>query len=128
MLTLKRRLRTPRGGCGPFGAFSFGDGMAEKKSGASVPDSHPTLIVSRLDADAKISGIETGKELKSRTMESWEDLRRAQMDHSKWSDFNRELLKRLFSGDEYFVEYSSNYGMLYAGTADLERERKRIFA
>lgn len=74
------------------------------------------LLVSKEDAEAKINDrIEKGKELLSRQINSWDQLESVRKDYYKWSDYNEEMLKRLFSNDSLANEYRSFFGAVIAG-------------
>jgi predicted nucleotide-binding protein len=99
--------------------------MARKSS--NKPDQAPRritrLVVSRADAEAKIAArIKLGDELFARSIESFEDLKKAQMEFYTWSDFNTTLLNRLFDSDEYEREYTGLGGGPYARTPSLHDE------
>ncbi len=74
------------------------------------------LLVSRSDAYSKIGNrIEKGKELLNRQIISWDQLETNRKDYYKWSDYNAELLNRIFGNYSISEEYSSFIGVVFAG-------------
>jgi predicted nucleotide-binding protein len=85
--------------------------MASKRPSTPDPEPPAELVSSRADAEEKISGrIELGKQLLARTFRSWEDLKAAQVEFVTWSEFNAELLRRLFTSQAFFLEYNRALG------------------
>lgn len=81
--------------------------MATKSSSQDANQPLPRLLVSKEDAEAKIADrIEKGEELHDRQVHDWEGLRAARRDYDRWSDYNDELLKRLFTNESLAREYS----------------------
>ena len=67
------------------------------------------LLVTRLDAESKIGDrIEKGKELLNRKISSRDELETNRKDYYKWSEYNTELLKQLFSNSSKSEEYDSD--------------------
>ena len=67
------------------------------------------LLVSLEEAHQKLSErIEKGREIKSIPINSFQDLDTAKKTYSKWSSYNNELLKRLFTTEELSNEYYSS--------------------
>ena len=74
------------------------------------------LVVSRKDAEEKIQDrIEKGKEILTKELKSWESLESVRKEYYKWSDYNEELLKRLFTNDSLSKEYRSFFGAVAFG-------------
>ncbi|MDD5114591.1 MAG: nucleotide-binding protein [Methylobacter sp.] len=66
------------------------------------------LLVKADEAGSKLTErIRKGKEIKSFQINSVQDLEDVKKAFSKWNDFNKELLKRLFSTEELSNEYGS---------------------
>lgn len=87
-----------------------------RKNPDPLPEPSLELVVSRADAEAKIRDrIEKGKELKSRPIVSWEHLEATRHEYYKWSAYNEELLRRLFTNDKLAQEYSGFLGIAVAG-------------
>lgn len=90
------------------------------------------LVVSKMDAEEKIQNrIDKGNELHKAQINSWEQLEATKKDYYKWSDYNSELLKRLFTNDTLADEYIGFFGAVVGGaTPSLSEEvhdlRKRI--
>lgn len=98
--------------------------------------SNAELAVSVDDASEKITKrIEIGDELLAKQIRSWDDLEIAQKESYRWTDYNGELLKRLFTNETLSEEYegSSRFLMAFVGgepslsedTDDLYRSVKR---
>lgn len=86
--------------------------ITRKKTAVGAPSSLISLIVSREDAALKLAErIERGKELLQREIGSWEQLKTARGEYYKWSDYNKELLRRLFSNGMLAAEYSDYVGV-----------------
>jgi uncharacterized protein (TIGR02391 family) len=70
-----------------------------------------TLIVSKEEASEKIKNrIELGKKMLKSPIDSEEEIEDLKNKKAIWSDFNVELLKRLFSNDSISKEYQITYG------------------
>ena len=70
-----------------------------------------TLIVSKEEASEKIKNrIELGKKMLKSPIDSEEEIEDLKNNKASWSDFNVELLKRLFSNDSISKEYQSTSG------------------
>lgn len=84
--------------------------MARKKEAESTPVV-TNLAVPRTDAAARIAErVEKGRALLTREFQTVQELEEARAEHSKWSAFNFELLKRLFTSTEPADEYVRFYG------------------
>jgi len=85
--------------------------MARKKDTTTSPQTPANLAVSRTEAYSKLADrIEKGNAILTREIRDLSELEAAKADHSKWSSFNYELLKRLFTSDEPAEEYARFYG------------------
>lgn len=85
--------------------------MPRKQPPAATPKGPTNLAVSRPEAQAKLlDRIDRGKAILAREIRNLSELATARDDHSKWSSFNYELLKRLFTTDEPAEEYARFYG------------------
>lgn len=90
--------------------------MVTRKIKAIEPKAVPELVVSREEAKSRLTDrIEKGRELKDQSINSKEKYDSATRDYVKWDDFNKELLKRIFSSDYFFAEYSSYSAVLVMG-------------
>lgn len=70
-----------------------------------------TLVVSKEEASEKIKNrIELGKKMLESPMNNVEEIEGLKNNSDKWSDFNVELLKRLFSNDLISTEYLNTFG------------------
>jgi predicted nucleotide-binding protein len=84
--------------------------MARKKSD-STDETPANLAVSRSEAAEKLrERILKGTEIRDRDVRTNSDLEAAKAEHSKWSSFNFELLKRLFTTSSPAEEYARFYG------------------
>lgn len=80
--------------------------MARKNS-TNEPKVPLELLVSQEEAKTKLAErIDKGKEIKSMQISSDQGLDIARKTYCKWSDFNKELLKRLFTTEKLSEEYS----------------------
>jgi len=94
-----------------------------RKPNAPAPQTPPELVVSREDAEAKIQDrLEKGNELLTRHISAWEQLEAARKDYYTWSDYNKELLKRLFTNETLAQEYEGIYFGVVGGTPTLAEE------
>jgi predicted nucleotide-binding protein len=83
------------------------------------------LTVTREDAKTRIQErIEAGHTLKERENRSAEDLDKNRKEYQKWSAFNEELLKRIFTTDEMADEYSRRApaGVVSMGAPSLDEK------
>jgi hypothetical protein len=79
--------------------------MARKQTPESLPP--PRLTVPRDEAAIKINAqIEKGLRLKETAIQSEDDLRKARAEKLKWSQYNIELLTRLFDNPSVAQEYN----------------------
>jgi predicted nucleotide-binding protein len=86
--------------------------MVKKRSDSTQPSLPIELTVNREDAKARLTDrIEKGLEINGQTINSLQALDQAQKEYYKWNDFNKELLKRIFSTDELSIEYSRYLGV-----------------
>ena len=81
-----------------------------QKRGKSRDDhhEHPFLLYSRDDARHQLRGrIQKGNDILSKVelITNGSEFTRLRQDYYTWSDFNEELLKRMFSSDTYYEEY-----------------------
>ena len=83
----------------------------------------PKLLVARSEAEARLTErIEKGKELAERTIQSESELKQAQNDFFTWSDFNVELLRRIFTTSEFSDRYNSSAGFVIISEQPLYQE------
>jgi len=83
--------------------------MAKKRT--TEPTHPPNLVVPRAEAAQKIKArIEKGHEIRSLSINSEQDLERANAERSKWSKYNTELLTRLFDSASMAKEYDLFFG------------------
>lgn len=81
--------------------------MATRKKTTMEPKAPAELLISRDEAKSKLQErIQKGFEIKQSQITSREELDTANNEYSKWSSFNTELLKRIFTTDELSEEYS----------------------
>lgn len=74
-----------------------------------------TLIMSKEEASEKIKNrIESGKKMLKSPMNNEEEIEDLKNKKASWSDYNVELLKRLFSDDSISKEYQSTSGAIRA--------------
>jgi WD40 repeat protein len=68
------------------------------------------LRISREAAESRINDrIQKGNDLKNIRVNSWEELKNVENSYRKWNDFNKELLKKIFTSSEIADEYSQEY-------------------
>jgi len=74
-----------------------------------------TLVVSKEEASEKIKNrIELGKKMLKSPIDNEEEIEDLKNSNARWSDFNFELLKRLFSNDLISKEYLNTFGDMRA--------------
>lgn len=79
--------------------------MAQQRPQAD-PQAQPVLRVARAEVDTEIEQrLAEGRELASRIIQSWDELKQLQQDINTWDEFNEELLKRRFSTGKVADEY-----------------------
>ena len=80
--------------------------MARKRS-PEPPTPDPELLVPHDEADRRLAErIERGREIVDREFRSVENIDAAKDEYRKWSDFNAELLRRLFTTPKFAEEYT----------------------
>lgn len=87
--------------------------MARKTTTAHAPQAPAKLKVPRNLAREQLNSRHTlGEDLRKRSINSPDELDNAERDFDKWSDYNREMLRRMFDNDEYATEYNSAFPMV----------------
>jgi len=85
--------------------------MTRRKSTSSKESRPSNLVVPRPEAKDRIEKqIEKGIAIRDLPIPSEEDLQRARAERSKWSEYNTELLTRLFDNKSIADEYNRFYG------------------
>jgi predicted nucleotide-binding protein len=95
-----------------------------KRTGSQPPE-RPALRlrVSIEDARSRLADrAEKGQKLKEIPINSWESLDAAKKEFSKWSSYNRELLKQLFTSDQLSDEYARYFGGVLSMGRNLGRD------
>ncbi|HKO18402.1 MAG TPA: nucleotide-binding protein [Acidobacteriaceae bacterium] len=97
-----------------------------RKTTASPDEAPANLAVPRSEAEAKLrERIEKGTELRNREIRTIPELEAAKAEQSKWSSYNFELLKRLFTTSAPAEEYARFYGaVVRANPSPQERLEK----
>lgn len=92
--------------------------MAQKKQTVKEATLPPMLVESREEARGKLEDrLEKGKKLRDQPFNSQQALEQAINDENKWSEYNSELLKRLFDNFTIANEYvSSSFAYAYLGS------------
>jgi predicted nucleotide-binding protein len=86
--------------------------MAKKNLPPSPPEP-PRLRTPHQDAEAKLrSRVDNGRELDAKPINSHEELAVARRDYRKWDDYNKELLRQLFTGTEITDQYGRYAGLI----------------
>lgn len=86
--------------------------MPKKSSKPESLADHLMLVISHDEAIKKIEErITKGKAIKELPVKSSENLEEAKKEYRKWTDYNSELLKRIFSTDEIAKEYEKRVGL-----------------
>lgn len=84
--------------------------MARQKQSAT-PARLPTLLISRAEAQKRLADrIDLGRRLLEAPIASVETYETAQQRVRKWTDFNTELLQRIFDNDSFAKEYNWHPG------------------
>lgn len=85
--------------------------MTRRKSTSSKESQPPNLVVPRSEAKDRIGKqIEKGIAIRDLPIPSEGDLGQARAERSKWSEYNTELLTRLFDNKSIADEYNRFYG------------------
>ena len=101
--------------------------MARKTSAPPAPEPAPELAVPQEEASVKISErIDLGKTLLQRPVASPEEYEITSKEYSKWSDYNTELLKRLFTTYALAKEYSVFYGGVFGLRRTLQEKAEDL--
>jgi Predicted nucleotide-binding protein containing TIR-like domain len=80
--------------------------MARKNAGTPEPRQKPMLIVARAGAKHQLqTQIDKGKEFLIRPIQTSVDLEAIRQEHSRWDDFNYDLLRAIFSTEEHAQGY-----------------------
>lgn len=97
--------------------------MARKTQGAySEPAKRPTLQMPRAEAEQRIQAqIEKGRELVQLAIRTEEALRQAEAEEQKWSDYSRDLLRRVVDTDDLVHAYSPGIVGFVLGERPLDR-------
>ncbi|MEW6291289.1 MAG: nucleotide-binding protein [Thermodesulfobacteriota bacterium] len=86
--------------------------MARKRTNPPEPKIPLELLVERNEAETKLNErIAKGKEIRKKAINTARELDDSEKQYDKWDDFNKELLKRLFSSEELCQQYSSLVGV-----------------
>jgi predicted nucleotide-binding protein len=98
--------------------------MTKKSTAKSIEQPTLELLFTQDDAKTKIlERIEKGKEIRNGHISSLEQLELVRNNYQKWSDFNTELLNRLFTNESLSKEYSRTPS---AGFFSLEPEALEV--
>ncbi|ABM04046.1 putative nucleotide-binding protein containing TIR-like domain [Psychromonas ingrahamii 37] len=85
--------------------------MARKKASLPITVIPLELAVNQQEAEIKITDrINKSNELLEITIQNSQQLHDAGKEYAKWDDFNKQLLKRLFTSEELFLEYNRYKG------------------
>src|SRR5688500_649390 len=66
--------------------------------------------------------INIGNEYKAAPVQSEEQLKVLRNEYYKWSDYNAELLRRMFTNNDLAEEYSGSFGFAFIGETSLIEE------
>jgi len=104
-----------------------GTRMARSKK-PKADDGRPNLTIPRAEADKKLlERIAIGEELRSREIQNKGQLEEAQGVWYKWSEYNSELLKRIFDSSAMADEYDQPLHLFYAvGDTSLAEDAKEF--
>ena len=81
------------------------------------------LLVTAEDARQKIeTQIQKGMDLLAPNIGGRLELDAARNKYYRWSDYNRELLKRLFSTEEFANQYGASIGVMFLGQTSLQED------
>lgn len=103
--------------------------MVKRKQGGAGAEASPAMLkVLRPAAKQQIeSRIEIGKGLLAAQITSSVALKEARAQYYSWSEYNTDLLRRLFTTGEYADEYSFYIGFAVAGGSSLSQEIEEHF-
>lgn len=92
--------------------------MAKEKDNRDST-SLPNLLVSRTEAEQKIRNqIEKGCKIRDSKIGSEQDLKEARSERSRWSDYNRDLLARLFDDTSISEQYKRSTSISFFAVSD----------
>jgi predicted nucleotide-binding protein len=83
------------------------EGMARRQQVSKETPGVAELLISVDDAKVRLGErVEKGRALRNLNIQSTDDLEKAQKEYYSWSEYNTELLKRIFTTNQYATEYS----------------------
>jgi predicted nucleotide-binding protein with TIR-like domain len=102
--------------------------MARKSAQPPTPEQPLYLALPREEAAAKVTErMQRGEELKARPITSFEAHSQVQRDYWTWSEYNEELLRRMFTSPKVAEEYSASIGIFaVGGPPRLDQEIKEL--
>src|SRR5262245_6461313 len=83
--------------------------MARRRSSGDEPPKRAELKTSREEAKGVIGARMTEGQKLQDQVRSGTELRAVRRAYEKWDNFNKDLLGRIFTTDEYAMEYSDAY-------------------
>lgn len=99
--------------------------MATRKTPVPVEKKPVELLASRDDARQRLQErIQKGVELKQMKVNSPPSFAELKHEYEKWNSFNRELLKRIFTNEDFAGEYSRASGIVILGGRELSLGEK----
>jgi len=118
-----------------LGSGFWGEHMARSKSSSAIKEVC-RLKISATEAQEKLSSrVLKGGEIKARAISSESDLENSWDEYYKWDEYNTQLLKTIFSTEEFSEEYNQSSGFVFSITettfwekiSDLQRSFDRKF-
>lgn len=104
--------------------------VTKKHSTVSAPKVPSELLISREEAKSKLQErIKKGHEIEQNITNSSEIFDNVKNEYSKWNSFNVELLKRIFTTEEFAKEYSFWGGAIKMsmGPPSIEERRTNLY-
>jgi predicted nucleotide-binding protein len=97
--------------------------MTRRSGEAPVEPKRATLQMPRSEAESRIKArIEEGNQLLERQIRNEAELKVAQAEQKKWSDYNEELLRRIADTDDLVRDYVPSVGVAGLGFASFVDE------
>lgn len=90
------------------------------------PTKAPSLLVSSKEAARLLDErIEKGSQLRDIAISSQDQLNRERADYSKWNQYNKQLLRKIFDTDSIAIEYGRSIGFAVIGAPTFYENLKR---
>ncbi len=97
--------------------------MAKRTKVERTPQAPAGLLISREAATTQINEqVRRGQALLQRPVNSHEELGRCKNEYYSWTEYNAEMLRRIFTTEEYSEQYSASLGIYVARETTLRED------